>query len=762
MSRKNSSLFLFLFFALTISMFLPGCSDNSGNSADHKTTTSGAKPFSDPQLKMVGEEEPQSLTSWLIKEVTDGLSEGITCFIGDKTTGRVLNGISGHTDDSGASGQFQQMTAQLDSIQSQVGSISYQIASLSAQIGLNQAQLDTQIGALPLNTSANIITSLFNTNAAASVYGYTPPAGNPDAAYGDSDGYMYFANKARNLSPVAKGAAGFAAYSTSLSSLKAQAQIFYTTNSIPNITTNLNSIYNVVCPSPGTPPILESYASLIIQSLKTATTDPNGIPYTDAQKAMNGYKLLEQFFAQIVSYQIQGNIIRTELRNYTGDATNAQTDLTNFQGYLSDEVNRFEAAVNFLMINMVDYRTPANYASDSAAMHTRGLVQDDVYNMVYARSRFVCAQLLSGNVVANTTPLTTRPPAAAPAINGLHGSIVVPQLYAYQGTSSTSITPGPITLKFTSYSSSSNYSSTITVQQPEPIPGQFPYTAWNYSNTTYTPQSYPDNNWLLYDFSAATDFPAGKYRITLVDGGNSGSPWYHSETDFGKVSVLYYDPQNPGTAGTLAPTGTNTFKFGSFSGRWNWGYNKISMSQWTTPSFVGSNDKNNPYTTTNAGKHFTSYGSPGAPFGLSVGSFKSTKEDEAEFTQFYEFSVVADTTPSKQPSLYMNITGTAVSSNFKVDYNYSLNEIQPNGSSKTTVLDPFSDSSFGANVSHTDTTQKSQENVLTAGKTYSLDAYAELNSNYIFGGGNRSGAISLISSFQVVYDGTLPLVTPTF
>ena len=800
MYKKMSSSLFFLLLSLAIAMLFTGCSRHSDNTAAPKPAANVSKPFNDPMLQMVGEEEPQSLTSWLIKEVMDGLSEGITSFIGDNTTGRVLNGISGHTDDSGSNAQFQQMTAQLDSIQSQVVNISNQIANLSAQIGLNQAALVTQIAALPLNASANIITSMFNTNAAASTYGYTPPVGNPDAAYGDSDGYMYFANKARNLTPVAKGATGFSTYSTALSSLKAQAQVFYSTKPILPITINLNNIYKVVCPAPGgTPPVLETYASLIIQSTPASTIDPDtGIAYTDAKKAMNGYKLLEQFFAQIISYQIQGNIIRTELRNYTGDTSNAQTDLSTFQGYLSDEVKRFEAAVNFLMINMVDYRNSANYTNDSAAMHTRGLVQDDVYNMVYARSRFFCAQLLSGNVLSSPTPPAVMPvtqsPLASPPINGLHGSIVVPNLYAYQGTSTSPTTPGTITLKFTSYSSSQlgfkNYSTTRPALQPAATAGQFPYTAWNYGDTTQPAHCYPDNNWLFYEFSAPDDFPAGKYRITLVDNGNNGFPWYHTETDFGKVSVLYYDPQNPAQGtGTISPSATNTFKFGSFSGRWNWGYNMMSLAPWTVPSTASLSAYYgivpNPFSTTFCGVSTQADGSkswlcPNSysademaiyldsffypqtgdlanKFGMSIPSFTSYDEDEVWYTKNFPFTASIPPGLNLATNVYYNITGTVNSSNFKVDYAYALNNTST--SSASAFSGNYSDSTFKniVNFQISQTGSLDSSKLISDGDKCNISASAELNSNYLFGGGNRSGSIVLNSDMQVVYTNLYPL-----
>ena len=66
----------------------------------------------------------------------------------------------------------------------------------------------------------------------------------------------------------------------------------------------------------------------------------------------------------------------------------------------------------------------------------------------------------------------------------------------------------------------------------------------------------------------------------------------------GQVSIMYYDPKyfDPDTA-TTEPTEDNTIKFGAFSGRWNWGYCRLSlseMSQWDVPKKTTHRKKDNP------------------------------------------------------------------------------------------------------------------------------------------------------------------------
>jgi len=217
-------------------------------------------------------------------------------------------------------------------------------------------------------------------------------------------------------------------------------------------------------------------------------------------------------------------------------------------------------------------------------MNTVGLVHDDSYIMVLARSRFFCAQVI--NSFEDTF--------------GLYGAIVTP----YDYTTGTGKPVTSLTLKF---SGPVTFTTTVNAQN---IVSQFPYTKWH-RDAMLVAHASPDQNWSFYDFSSFNNgisgnyidpnIPGGTYDVSIVDNGDKNTPWFHTDTTLGRVTVKYYDPNNPTPdTATTSPTDTNTVKFGCFSGRWNWGFNSLSSVYgrgWMKPS------KNEvPYVTPD-GKH---------------------------------------------------------------------------------------------------------------------------------------------------------------
>jgi len=162
---------------------------------------------------------------------------------------------------------------------------------------------------------------------------------------------------------------------------------------------------------------------------------------------------------------------------------------------------------------------------------------------------------------------------------GLYGAIVTP--YDYTGGAN-------ITLSFQGPSS---FSNTI---EPQQFAGVYPYTKWVDVQT-----SSPDNQWLFYDMpSTDPNIPAGTYNVSFTDAG-SLKPWPHNNNKLGSVSVKYYDPNNPDpNTATLEPTETNTLKFGYFSLKWPWGYQRLctsTMGYWIVPPISDNGDDLNPF-----------------------------------------------------------------------------------------------------------------------------------------------------------------------
>jgi hypothetical protein len=285
---------------------------------------------------------------------------------------------------------------------------------------------------------------------------------------------------------------------------------------------------------------------------------------------MSTYLLLETYYSQLLTYQFQGLTILANAYNCqdpTGNQTKSYVNGT-FKTLLKDEMSKYLSTVNYLVVNLVDYRD-ANFYAQDMAYYKQGLATDNLYLSVLARSRFFCAQIMQ----------------AYENDFGIYGAIVTPQ--DYTGGSD-------ITLSFQGPSS---FNKTIKAAQ---IAGVYPYTKWTDSKGTVI----PDNQWLFYDMpSTDPNIPGGTYSVSLVD---SSSSWPHTDNQLGTISIKYYDPNNPDpNTATTSPTATNTLPFGYFSLKWPWNIQRMCTGNWsnwvipTKTSYVypdGShnNDLNNP------------------------------------------------------------------------------------------------------------------------------------------------------------------------
>jgi len=676
------------------------------------------------------EGEGGGLCSWLINTIEEGLNGGISGFIGDNSTGRLLNGITSHSGDSGAGAQFTQISNQLTTITAQLSTIQGQLTHLLSVLNLDVAKILS-------NEDQDALTSYYS---------------DIQSAYSaSSSSYTYLAKQAQGTDLTDP---------TAVSTLKNGAVAYNKTFTTAMMSKDLAGLYDFIVSNK----MLHKYATQIILQNSPGTATLSAADATAS--AENGYQLLQQKFSEVLNYQIQALIIMVDLDNYN-DPTGkkAQYDINIFQGYLKEEIAQFLMEVNYLMLNMVDYRNTGNYTKDSGSMYTHGLVSDDTYNMIFATSRAFCAQLVN----------SFQPDF------GFHGSIVVPNYYApvaipTPAPPTSPVTTRPVTFTLTPYTTGSNgtriYAAdgavTITAQ-PSPSTSQFPYTAWNTKN-----HSFPDNNWLFYEFTAPSDLPAGNYAITLVDNGKASTPWNHSTTDFGTVSVLYYDPTNFSAGGTLSPTATNTFKFGSMSGRWNWGYHALSMnpmSAWQVPAkqtIKTSNTTGESSTFTdvnpemsNLPKGYSYY--PQSNFTAGVHALglnlPSSTENVPMMAYTIQLSFTAGPVPSGftgTPQLYYNNTATV---NFNVSDSRSMSNVYfdynliDTSKSKTVSIAKY------ANTSHSiNNASVPQSGIVSAAlvsaDTYQISVDAALNS-YNYSKTTTSGNIDLNWDMQVVYSDLL-------
>ena len=545
MYKLLSLMVLFLFFSFSIAFFSTGCGDSSVSpqtSSPGNTFTDITKaPLHDPPLKIVrAEEGGGGLFSSVLDLITDGLKEGITDWIGENTTGRILDIIGNKMGISGSDSELDEINEKMVQLQDQLTSIQNQLTSLQNQLTIQGVTLENYISNTSLNTYITEIKAKFDTT--------------------DDSGLMYYSTQGSLLEPNDPD------YSTDLALLRSY-EATYVSSNTGVLEKDIQGIHDAICPGGSSPlnGVLKDYANNIL--LNPSSPNPN---LSDPNNAMAAYSVLETYFAQILNYQTKACIIITEINNYkdpNGNANLASSYLNGtYKTLLKDEIVQYLQTVNYLMVNLADYRgDPNSYINDTQYI-SHGIARDNTYLMVLARSRFFCAQIM--NTFEND--------------NGLYGAIVTPYDYS-PGTNS------PVTQITLQFSGPTSFTTTVKAQN---IQGRFPYTKWN----TATAHSSPDNNWSFYDLSTLQNpntnsyfdpnLPAGTYNITLIDNGNTDIPWRHQATNFGQVSIGYYDPNNPMSPPTNSPTDTNTMKFGCFSGRWNWGFSRINssfMNVWVVP-----------------------------------------------------------------------------------------------------------------------------------------------------------------------------------
>jgi hypothetical protein len=416
--------------------------------------------------------------------------------------------------------------------------INKEIQALAAEIDVMNQKLDNLSSQLAL-TQVNIQTYISSLN----VQNYITPI---KTAYSDTgSGLVYYSNEAVLIDANSPDA-------VPLATLQQQEQVYITeVTSVTSsgISTQVQGIHDSICPDLSSlNGVLKDYTNKIILD---SSQNGNNQNVKDPNNVMATYLLLETYYAQLLTYQFQGATILVNAYNVqdsTGNQTKAYLNGT-FKKFLKDEMAKYLDTVDYMVINLVDYRDQNTYSQDMA-YYKQGLATDNLYLSVLARSRFFCAQIME----------------AYENDFGLYGAITVP--YNYTGKTN-------ITLSF---QGPSGFNRTIT---PEQFAGVYPYAKWSGSNVS------PDNQWLFYDmYSTDPNIPGGTYNVSFVDSGST-NPWPHSDTKLGTVSVKYYDPNNPdpGTA-TLTPTETNTLPFGYFSLKWPWSIQPFcsdTMNYWTIP-----------------------------------------------------------------------------------------------------------------------------------------------------------------------------------
>ena len=530
-----------IFIVLGISLLLySGCGDDG-------TNVLSVNPGSDSNLNPAYPLQDQNFQILTDKEISSG--QGMTSrrldYIAKCINTTTLDPSSDITD-NGLAFEFLEIGDMLYSIskdlqvEADLENIDEEIQDLGAEIEELNQKLNELSSQLAL-TQVNIQTYISSLN----VQNYITPI---KTAYSTTSevGLVYYSNQAvlnYNNSPDA----------VPLSTLQTQEQVYIAdVTSQTGMALQIQGIHDSICPDLNSlNGVLKDYTNKVILD---SNQNGNNQNVKDPDNVMATYLLLESFYAQLLTYQFQGATILANAYNCqdpTGNQTKSYINGT-FKNLLEDEMEKYLDTVNYMVVNLVDYRDVDTYAHDMG-YSMQGLAEDDVYLDILTRSRFFCAQIMQ----------------AYDDDFGLYGAIVVPYDY----------TDGQnITLEF---QGPSNFNTTITSQQ---IEGIYPYTKWTDSSGT----AVPDNQWLFYEMPVNTDAPGGSYIVFFADNNSLTEPWPHTTPQLGNVSVKYYDPNNPDpTTATTSPTETNTLKFGYFSLKWPWGFQRMcssNISSWVIPS----------------------------------------------------------------------------------------------------------------------------------------------------------------------------------
>lgn|GEM_PF-1559264 len=420
--------------------------------------------------------------------------------------------------------EFNNIDNQLNAINNELTTLNNNLVQLAAAISLDFTKLQNFELAIQAQNIFNSISDLYSSTS--------------------NNGLMYFSQTAK---AIKNGQSG-----TSWQDL----DIFWAgfANNAQNNTSgaaaSITALHGLLCPNSAElqDGLLAKFAvQVIIQSDGTAKRYGN-------VKVAQG--LLENYFTTIINYQLQAMAV------YGNVVNKIDTSGSTFKLYLNgtfrqqivDEIGAYLKAVDFMSVNLVDFRNQKQFKSDMQ-YHAIAMAPDTTYLDGLARSRFIAA-LLQQAVNLNYSIIS----GAVITPNDLTNGTGIP-------TNNISVTIGQAAISANAISYESTY----------------PYTRWGQNAT-----SSADNNWNFYSIGdTALKFAGGETSV-LINGADTYHPWRHEQPIQGTVKVMYYNPSKPDeTTATSSPTDSNTMAFGFFSWNWYWGYMHHSMgnqADWNIPS----------------------------------------------------------------------------------------------------------------------------------------------------------------------------------
>lgn len=298
-------------------------------------------------------------------------------------------------------------------------------------------------------------------------------------------------------------------------------------------------MYSILCPKQNVGVnAMRSFADLIIPYCQGHVNDETS--------AMNAYSLLEGYFMKVVIKQLQAAIVYSNFCNLNDPSGKAAKAF--FEGYVTkiipNEADKFLEIVDYLAINLMDYRTEKQFLNDMAYVQN-GIAPDILFGKVYARSQFITNLLYA---------IAQKPYSV------IGGHIVVPNKYTLDGSGKS--VPDSISVKIGQEIVSSKGARQLS---------QIPYTYWK--STSQDQVCYPDHDWNSYRFATSTSssvWPGSSQNVVIISN-DTLKPWYHTvKTIKGSITSLYYNPFDPHKTSTTK-NDSCFFQFGYFAASWYWG-----------------------------------------------------------------------------------------------------------------------------------------------------------------------------------------------
>jgi hypothetical protein len=305
---------------------------------------------------------------------------------------------------------------------------------------------------------------------------------------------------------------------------------------------NIAQLHSLLIPTPGIGAgnALDTYTSEII-------TLASPLKISDSATMMTVYRLLENYFLQVVNYQFQAVACYTNAAKIydtaTGDYYANLYYTGKFRTDITEEITSFLGNVDRMVINLSDYRDSTRFKNDMQYA-SLGLAPDLVNINVLARAQFISCLLY--DALGMPYPVVS-------------GHMITPGKYDTTGNlnaPSVKITIGGVPM------------DTVPTQMGSLVP----YTCWSGKPAVCE----PDTTWNIYRFGTlgkTYNIPPTTSQTVTV----STPPWVSYGTISGSVTPLYYNPQNPNQHSTSSSS-TNTFEFAYVSANWQWGYLQLTNS----------------------------------------------------------------------------------------------------------------------------------------------------------------------------------------